>query len=243
MSVLLLRLQAAMQSWGVQSRYSVRDTGREPSKSGVVGLLCAALGVPRTDTETVAEIASLQMGVRIDSPGTMEKDFHTALDVMNAKGDKPPYSKHPKFTVISNRYYLADAVFLVGLEGNDKALLQRLYTALYNPRWMLFLGRRAFVPSAPIWLSDGLLETSLLTALETYPWLGSNRQEYEQLARVRIVLEDPDGNDVRPDQPISFDERRFAPRRVRTDFIALPPQRMPVGEILEISLGNEEEDR
>ncbi len=48
MSVLLLRLAGPLQSWGTQSRFRVRDTGREPSKSGVIGLLCTALGRPRT---------------------------------------------------------------------------------------------------------------------------------------------------------------------------------------------------
>ena len=43
MSVLLLRLAGPMQAWGTQSRFTVRDTGLEPSKSGVIGLLCAAL--------------------------------------------------------------------------------------------------------------------------------------------------------------------------------------------------------
>lgn len=243
MSVLLLRLQAPMQSWGIQSRYTVRDTGREPSKSGVVGLLCAALGAPRTDTETVAQIASLRMGVRIDSPGTMEKDFQTALDVMKAKGDKPPYPKHPKFTVTSNRYYLADAAFLVGLEGDDSELLQRLHAALRNPRWMLYLGRRAFVPGAPIWLPGGRQETDLLAALQSYPWVGANPREYAQLERVRVVLEDPNGSEVRPDQPISFAERRFAPRRVRSTFIAPPPQRTPVDEEPDDLPVNEQEGR
>ena len=44
MSVLLVRLAGPMQSWGSQSRFSHRDTEREPTKSGVVGLLSAALG-------------------------------------------------------------------------------------------------------------------------------------------------------------------------------------------------------
>lgn len=228
MSVLLLRLQAPMQSWGTQSRYTVRDTGREPSKSGVVGLLCAALGAPRTDAETVAQLAQLRMGVRIDAPGRMEKDFHTALDVMTAQGKKPPYPKHPKFTVTSNRYYLADAAFLVGLESDESELLRRLHRALRNPRWMLYLGRRAFVPSAPIWLADGLLETDLRTALQTYPWVGSNPPVHAQLESVRILLDDPDGSEVRPDQPISFAERRFVPRHIQSEIIAVPP--LPVSE-------------
>ena len=49
MSILLLRLAGPMQSWGIQSRFSVRDTGLEPSRSGVVGLLCCALGRTRDE--------------------------------------------------------------------------------------------------------------------------------------------------------------------------------------------------
>ena len=58
MSVLLLRLAGPMQSWGVESRFTVRDTGLEPSKSGVVGLLCAALGRRRD-----ADIADNEIGL------------------------------------------------------------------------------------------------------------------------------------------------------------------------------------
>ena len=72
---------------------------------------------------------------------------------------------------------------------------------------------------------DGLQPgRSLLQALDAYPWLGpDHRQPQDQL---RLVLEDPaNGVEVRPDQPLSFAERRFAPRRVTTSFIAAPPPR------------------
>ena len=75
MSVLLLRLAGPMQSWGVQSRFSVRDTGLEPSKSGVVGLLCAAFGRPREAPLT--DLTALRLGVRVDREGRMAKDYHT----------------------------------------------------------------------------------------------------------------------------------------------------------------------
>ena len=67
MPTLLLRLAAPMQSWGVSSRFTVRDTLREPTKSGVVGLIAAALGRPRT--VQLDDLATLRMGVRIDQPG------------------------------------------------------------------------------------------------------------------------------------------------------------------------------
>src|SRR5262245_44963159 len=97
MSVLLLRLAGPMQSWGTQSRFSVRDTGLEPSKSGVVGLLCAALG--RKRHEPLDDLARLQMGVRADRPGRVARDYHTAggerragsVLGLDARGKPVPY--------------------------------------------------------------------------------------------------------------------------------------------------------
>lgn len=216
MNVLLLRLCGPMQSWGVQSRFSVRDTGLEPSKSGVIGLLCAALGRPRS--APLADLAALQMGVRVDKEGRLAYDYHTAQNVYRAKGGPP------KETEPSTRYYLADACFLVGFESEDTALLSRLHTALYNPVWPLYLGRKAFVASEPPWLDDGLwMNITLNEALRSYPRVSAPRKK--DAAQVRIVLEDEGGSEVRPDQPISFAERRFAPRRVSTFFITPPPMR------------------
>jgi CRISPR system Cascade subunit CasD len=213
MNVILLRLAGPMQSWGMQSRFTVRDTGLEPSKSGVVGLLCAALG--RRRDEPVGDLAALNMGVRIDHEGRLSSDFHTAMNVLKAGGGIKP-------TEVSRRYYLTDARFLVGLAGDDLALLRQLHAALRDPHWPLYLGRKAFVPGEPVWLPDGLRPgEKLLEALQAYPWLGCDPKKRPD--QVRLVLEDPDGSEVRPDQPLSFAERHFAPRRVRTEFMPTPP--------------------
>lgn len=213
MSVLLLRLSGPLQSWGVQSRFAVRDTGLEPSKSGVVGLLCAAEG--RRRAQPIADLAALRMGVRVDQEGVLACDYHTAQNVLKASGGI-------KETEVSRRYYLAGARFLVGLEGDDFDLLVRLHGALRDPVWLLYLGRKAFVPGEPVWMADGVREDELLLdALRAYPWLGSDG--YEPPEQLRVVLEDRAGSEVRPDQPLSFEERRFAPRRVTTLFI--PPPR------------------
>ena len=167
MSTLLLRLSGPMQSWGTQSKFDVRDTGLEPSKSGVIGLLCAALGRPRQ--ASVGDLTALDMGVRIDRQGVLHKDFHTA--------GKDGYYKisgsvERKNLIVSTRYYLSDAVFLVGLEG-DSGLLQTLHDALRNPVWTLYLGRKAYVPGVPVWLPDGWQpELGLMEALRIYPWMG-----------------------------------------------------------------------
>lgn len=226
MTTLLLRLQGPMQSWGVQSRFGVRDTAREPSKSGVIGLLCAALG--RDRSESVEDLASLRMGVRIDRAGHVAMDFHTANNVLKA-GGKVGTKSGTKTTEISRRYYLADSAFLVGLESDNLSLLEELHQALQNPNWMLFLGRKSFAPSPPVYLSDGLRhEENMQEAFESYPWLGENKKEYQKLFRreneqIRLMLEDEKGEILVNDTPLSFDNRQFAPRRVHVDWMDFPP--------------------
>jgi len=209
MNTLLLCLIGLMQSWGLQSHFSVRDTGREPSKSGVLGLVCAAMGIPREDDARLRPLAGLRMGVRVDREGKLSRDYHTACNVLKAGGGI-------KETEPSTRYYLADAAFLVGLEGSDLAMLEEIQAALAKPVWQLFLGRKAFVPAEPVYLPDGLLPgVSLEDALRDHPYLGRPPTP----ERYRIVVETPDGDFVQPDQPVSFASRKFTSRRVRIGFL------------------------
>lgn len=206
MATLLLRLQAPMQSWGVSSHFTSRDTTREPSKSGVIGLLCAALGRPR-DAD-LSDLAALKMGVRVDREGVFQKDFHIAQDILPADGGKLKSSE------MSDRYYLADAAFLVGLEGPIE-LLQEIHAALKNPYWLLYLGRKAFIPGKPVWLQDGIKSKPLRDALAEYPALTPNPEPM-----LRLVLESDSGEFVRSDVPISFAERKFSSRRVHMGRVA-----------------------
>lgn len=233
MPTLLLQCVAPLQAWGTQSNFTVRDTGREPSKSGIIGLLCAAMGRPRTDTETVSVLAGLTMGVRVDREGQILRDFHTAGQGGLEKGYLSADGKGiSKSTIVSNRYYLADAVFLVGLMG-EVPLLQNLQNALANPRWMLFLGRKACPPARPVYLPDGLQDKPLKDALKEYPWLVStDEQTYQNLKEsvhgLRLILEDQSSPDMKRDQPLSFakEQRQFALRRFHITFTdGLPPYR------------------
>lgn len=236
MSTLLLRLAGPMQSWGTDSQYDVRFTGGEPSKSGVIGLLCAALGKPREEgaddgLPSLAQLAALQMGVRVDRAGTVQRDYQT-VGGKHRLGERYGVATADGAlggTVVSPRYYLADADFLVGLEGQDTELLERLDAALARPVWQLCLGRKAFVPGEPVRMPDppplgpGLRDATLEDALRDYPWRDGGRREPapEQL---RLVLEAAPGTatEVRQDVPLSFSERRFTTRHVRAELIPRP---------------------
>jgi CRISPR system Cascade subunit CasD len=221
MGTLLLQLIGPMQSWGVQSNFIYRDTALEPSKSGVIGLLCAALG--RGRDERIDDLAALKMGVRADREGLVKYDYHTAGKggYLKAGGDV-----ERKNLIQSWRYYLADAAFLVGLESGDLALLEAVHNHLEHPIWPLYLGRKAFAPSEPVWLRDGLKRVeSLEAALRTYRRLRPKRTWFDD-DLMRAMLEDWEkGEIVRPDQPISFATRQFTLRRLRVAFFDDQPMR------------------
>ncbi|VXD06286.1 Type I-E CRISPR-associated protein Cas5/CasD [Enterobacterales bacterium 8AC] len=213
MPTLLLRLQGPMQSWGTTSRFDERDTQMEPSKSGVLGLICAALG--RDRSEPVDDLAALEMGVRVDREGVVLRDYQTATGIINAAG-KVDMNR----TVVSPRYYLSDAAFLVGFEG-DRSLLAQIHRALKTPHWALVLGRKGCLPSPPVYLPDGLRDSDLLAALRDYPELVKGACQQVR----RLLLEATEGT-VRLDQPIApFADRRFGPRFVLTE--QLEPEEMP----------------
>lgn len=216
MATLLLCLAGPMQSWGTTSRFDERDTQLEPSKSGVLGLACAALG--RDRAEPVEDLAALTMGVRVDREGIPVRDYHTATGVVVASTGRPDHKR----TVVSQRYYLSDAVFLVGLEGN-RQLLASIQEALRAPFWPLCLGRKSFVPSLPVYVPDGLVEADLRAALQNAPSLVEQSSANDgQPGTRRVVLEDVNEGAVRFDDPVApFAERRFGPRFVKTVELAI----------------------
>ncbi|WP_371174568.1 type I-E CRISPR-associated protein Cas5/CasD [Buchananella felis] len=209
MTTLLLHLAGPLQSWGVKSRFAVRGTELAPTKSGIIGLLAAALGRRRTDP--LEDLLRLRFGVRIDQPGRVIRDFHTAHD---RKGQAMP---------ISDRYYLSDAVFLAGIEG-DAELLHGLDEAVRNPRFPLYLGRRSCPPSRPI--SLGPKDGDLHTVLTAEQWRASEwfmKAKKSIVAEILLdkaaVSEEGSVGDVRTtrDVPLSFDpeQRNYGFREVK----------------------------
>jgi CRISPR system Cascade subunit CasD len=207
MPTLLLRMRAPMMSWGDHSRFTIRDTRREPTKSAVIGLLCAALGRPRW--EPVHDLAALKMGVRVNKEGIVQCDYHTIMDSIKSSGGKGD-------TVLSDRYYVADADYLVGLEG-DATKLAELDAALQKPRWQLYFGRKSFVPSLPV--RAGIVESPLKEALENYQLDDSQPAKRRSPKSIRYVLEVSDSLDVRQDVPLDWQNRLFGSRCVETTFV------------------------
>jgi CRISPR system Cascade subunit CasD len=210
-----------MQSWGYRSRSDYRDTALEPTRSGVIGLICAAMGIARG--EDISRFDAIRMGVRVDREGRPERDYHTAggdhrkpreYGVIKTDGSGID-------SVVSYRDYLADASFTVGLQSGDKDLLETITHKLGDPEWTLFLGRKAFplamppvrTPGSPI--LEGDLEKHLLKPPPPHPF----REPERNVTQWRVVLEAPDGERTQHDWPLCFGERRFKPRSTTTRLV------------------------
>jgi CRISPR system Cascade subunit CasD len=232
MTVLLLTLSAPLQSWGSSSRFVRRGTESWPTKSGLVGLLAAAQGRRRSDP--VEDLAALRLGVRIDQPGRLVRDFQTE---QAADGKMLP---------LSYRCYLADAVFLAGVQG-DRALLEGVAEALRRPAFPLYLGRRSCPPAGP--LLPQLFEEDLERVLAEQPWAAAawyrRSPEVRRLSEVRletvvdwppsdtaaITVDDPPTSVTVQDRPVSFDPelRQYRWRSVYYGSVTVPGPAGPTG--------------
>ncbi|MBR7675594.1 type I-E CRISPR-associated protein Cas5/CasD [Streptomyces daliensis] len=212
----MLQLAGPLQSWGAASRYSRRSTESAPTKSGVLGLLAAAQG--RSRTADPSDLAALRFGVRIDQPGTRVRDFHTAHHQVSGKA-----------MPVTERIYLADAVFLAAVEG-ERTLIEELHAAVRTPHYLPFLGRRACPPARR--LDAGVRHRAgLEAALREHPWLASpwyqRRTARTAPEHLPVLLDsapdDPPG-DIVADQPLSFDprHRRYARRSVQHGTVPRP---------------------
>ncbi len=157
---LILRLDGPMQAWGTHTYEDFRPSNLYPTRSGLLGLIAACLGIERTDLDGQSRLAaSIAFTVRIDDrverigreetiakSGVKLPDFHTVLDARKVDG------KPNKFPVVSRREYLFDAAFTVAVSEQPNApfTLEQIAEALRRPCYTPTLGRRSCPPTRPL---------------------------------------------------------------------------------------------
>ena len=221
-------LNAPLQSWGVDSRYQQRDTAAFPTKSGLIGLLAAALGIDKhapDESTRLAPYAALRLIVvraALDQvrPGGRLSDFHTIgggydKEVAWQKNSIPRKAGGGPFgTVITRRTYLTGSTFIAIFAG-ERAVLATAAAALEDPVWGLWLGRKACLPASPL---APTLESTAQLAFDALrlkfkcpaaPLESFDRQEEPDLD------DHSPGVFHQPDQPENFGERSHASRPVR----------------------------
>ena len=219
-SHLALMLDAPLQSWGFSSRFQRRTTGLYPTKSGVIGMLCAALGFAKgsqQEADVLPRLAALRMKSLVIPRRTTSRwtgketelsvrrleDFHTVQNTRRASGNP---NRDP---VVTHRQYLLDALFGVILSG-ESALLNDLAAAMQNPVWGIWFGRKSCIPAAPVLRKLAVTEEDAIATL-------TEGRPVSAFTRMSEAAEFTAGTDTLADLPVSFGERRFTVRRVNLE--------------------------
>lgn len=230
-AALALRLQGPLQSWGFESQYNHRNTGLMPTKSALVGMCCAAMGISRGSPEESIVLSAFQRTrlltvavparVATGTPTTRSvagtrraarsirriQDYHTVADTLKADGKV-------KDTHLTFRQYLCDAAYIAVFEG-DRVFLGRVAAALANPVWGIWLGRKACIPSAPVLVLAG--EMPLFADRDAAVHAALNGQSYTMFAHQEEVDGIEIDSDTIADTPLNFstEHRQYQLRRIR----------------------------
>ncbi|UWX57360.1 type I-E CRISPR-associated protein Cas5/CasD [Chlorobaculum sp. MV4-Y] len=157
---ILLWLEAPLQSWGADSRFGRRDTLDFPTKSGLLGLLCCALGAGGEQRELLDEMAPLRQTViafqreRGERPPLL-RDFQMVGSGYDEKDDWEkmliPRKRDGGIAVgggtkMTYRYYLQEATFAAAVEV-PAARATEFAEALQAPVWDIYFGRKCCAPT------------------------------------------------------------------------------------------------
>lgn len=172
---LIFQLYGPLASWGDIAVGEDRRSDLIPTKSAILGLITAAIGLKRPDTvQSEMERADLEeqhklfakrygVAARLDAVGIPIIDYHTSevpsgkgyatrrdevLAILNQKKSGVPF----KGTVLSRREYRQDVFCAVAIWGLQKTFysLTSIRSKLLEPTFLLYLGRKACPLSLPL---------------------------------------------------------------------------------------------
>lgn len=222
---LLLWLEGPLQAWGFDSRFGNRDTLSFPTKSGVLGLICCAMGAGGAQRDLLAQFFDLDMQVisyirpngeggappvlrdyQTIGAGYDEKDPWEKLFVGKTSDGGKAVNSGP---IQTYRNYLQDACFAVAMEVPE-SLAKVIHESLQAPVWDLYLGRKTCAPTE--FIPQGIYTT----ADEAFARAGSLAHEKRRTADFRVLQGVADGElMILNDVPVSFGLRKiYRDRRV-----------------------------
>ena len=238
---LLIRLYGPLASWGDIAVGETRHSSVHPSRSALLGLLGAALGIERSDDVGQQALTDgYRFGIKLEATGRPLRDYHTVgIGVAPRKTRfltrRQELAAEKVDTILSTREYRCDSLALVAIEATATAPydLNHLAQALRHPRFPLYLGRRSCplaIPLAPTPASANTLQEVLngtalppllgLSYRQPQAWPSKLDQRVFQLGQPRYYWEDGMQSGVeasfesqRQDQPLSRRRWQFSPRR------------------------------
>ncbi|MDR0788109.1 MAG: type I-E CRISPR-associated protein Cas5/CasD [Gemmatimonadota bacterium] len=239
----MFTLYAPLASWGEIAVGEIRGSWDRPSRSAVLGLIAAALGIKREQQDLHDALREYGVAVRLDAVGTPLSDYHTAQsralerkEIPSTRARLLDRPAHELQTILSRRMYRQDAVATVVLWARVSARwsLDDLSSALRNPVFVLFAGRKSNVLGAPL-DPEIVSKETLADALVVRPGIprgiafgipGVRLMWEREVSHDPIIASDgfqsglrPSRYDIRRDVSTHRTKWLFAERRVETGFI------------------------
>lgn len=165
---LVFTLAAPFASFGAVAVGERRPTWDRPGKSQVIGLLAAALGIPRVEEQRLDELArDLHIAIRVDDPGQLATDYHTTQvppqrrnRSFATRAEELAVAKHDLKTILSRREFRVGSRYSIAVwyEPARDDVLAELKEALARPRFAPYAGRKAFplmLPMSPMVVEAG----------------------------------------------------------------------------------------
>ncbi len=136
-----------MSAYGLQTFDVHRRVNHFPTRSAVMGLLGAALGIKRDNHQQLHQLSQqLSIAVQVNKTGTKITDYHTVQNFRSPlgkiqKGVKPTY-----------RDYWCDSEHTFAITGNSN-VIEELAKAVKEPAFTLFQGRKSCPLTRPVFES------------------------------------------------------------------------------------------
>ncbi len=201
MKTCIFQLYGPLVSWGEIAVGGTRRSALHPSRSAILGIVAAALGIKREAEEALDALnRSLSVAVRVDVPGTLLTDYHTIQVPKKTRGasyltrkDEMDALPEKIGTILSSREYRCDAYSLAAIcLRDDRLALEQIVEAIQHPTFHIYLGRKSAPPALPlhpqIIEADNLVEafskaqfpTSLPVDDHTRQWRIDSFRRYSQ---------------------------------------------------------------
>lgn len=229
---LVFQIYGPLQSWGNVAVGEIRPTSGRPTRSAVLGLLAACLGIRRHEEDRLQELAgAIGMTVRVDASGMRLIDYHT-VQTPKEKRKRVFFSRRDELgpllepdedltTILSRREYLTDAHFTVCLwpkKQEGEISLEEIEKNLARPRLTPYLGRKC-CPTALSFNPMLMKAEGPLEALREYPMDEAIKESIAQGEAAHFFsdpceeLKDQFKVMITRDEPLHHGRRQFTTRQ------------------------------
>lgn len=180
---MVIPLYTGLASWGDIAVGEVRPSYDRPSKSAIMGLIAAAMGIRRDEEKRIVDLSKgYDLTVVVESAGEPLRDFHTVQAPSATKGRTKFLTRKDELddpsnlnTIVTSRDYRCDAYYFVLLSPrstNPPYPLTEIAERLRQPTFVLYLGRKSCPlchPLGPFIITADSVSSAVRQALTMRP--------------------------------------------------------------------------